>query len=264
MPLSQHSTTHTVIFEKPLNETMRLLLRLDHLFKRYDSLIATAGNTGLDEQLTILCRLIALTDRADLKSKLTQMTHALASRLQKWQQHADAHQAPIVEALAKCEQFLTYFDSTRDKIGHTLREHGFMKQVTAQFNHPGGLCDFTLPSYALWHKQPAARRAQDIEYWMHEFEILQSSIELLLHFIRLNSTTETITVTDSFYQQAMDAQKSTQLLQVALDASLMIYPKISVGRHHLSIHFHHVADGRFEDAEPCEAPFACTLQFCDL
>ena len=264
MPLAHEHASNIIVFEKPLNETMRLLLRLDHLFTRYDTLVETAGNTGLDEQLSIVLRLLAITDRADLKSKLTQMMHALKSRLQKWQQHQDAKQTPITEALEKCERFLTYFDLTRDKIGHALREHAFIKQIIAQFNHPGGLCDFTLPSFALWHHQDTAKRAHDIEYWMHEFEILQTCTDLLLHFIRQNAATETIEVQNSFHQQTMDAQKSIQLLQVAIDTRSMIYPNISVGRHHLSIHFKQVAEGSFDTAEACEQPFSCELRFCDL
>jgi cell division FtsZ-interacting protein ZapD len=257
-------TSHYILYEKPLNETMRLLLRLDALFTRYEALKAGKYAITLDEQLGILMRLIAVTDRADLKSKLTQLVHQLIHRLQQWQKHKEANQEPITEALKQSQECLTYFDQTRDKIGHHLREQFFIKQLLPQFNHPGGLTDFTLPIYALWQRQIFEQKCHDIHDWMKEFQTLQTCIELLLKFIRQNSDCQTVWVANGFYQQPMDAKKNIQLFQVKVPTAFNVYPNVSVGRHHVSIHFHHVPQAGFDMSEPYPKPFECQLCFCDL
>jgi len=257
-------TSHYILYEKPLNETMRLLLRLDALFTRYSQLSADNHPITLDEKLSVLLRLIAITDRADLKSKLTQLVHQLILRLQQWQKHKDAHQAPILEALQQAQHCLAYFDQTRDKIGHHLREHFFVKQLLAQFNHPGGLTNFSLPIYALWQQQILEQKGHDIHDWMKEFNPLKSCIELLLKFIRQNSDCKTAWVDNGFYQQPIDTKKTIQIFQVKVPIAFNVYPNISVGRHHVSIHFHHVPQAGFDMSEPYAKPFECQLCFCDL
>lgn len=257
-------TSHYVLYEKPLNETMRLLLRLDALFARYEQLKSDNHPITYDEQLAVLLRLIAITDRADLKSKLTQLIHQLIHRLQQWQQHKDANQEPIQQALAECQHCLAYFDQTRDKIGHHLREHFFVKQLLSQFNHPGGLTDFTLPIYALWQRQILEQKGHDIQDWMKEFEPLKLSIDLLLRFIRQNSECHTVWVDNGFYQQPIETKNTVQIFQVNVPLSFNIYPNISVGRHHVSIHFHHIPQAGFDISEPYTEPFECALCFCDL
>ena len=77
---------------------MRLLLRLDGLFRHYATLRDHQNPIHLDDQLNILLRLILVTDRADLKSKMTQLIHLLVIA-QKWQQHKNANQETIKRLL---------------------------------------------------------------------------------------------------------------------------------------------------------------------
>lgn len=257
-------TSQFITYEKPLNETMRLLLRLDHLFHHYATLRDNHSPLHLDDQLNTLLRLIMVTDRADLKSKLTQLLHLLIQRLQKWQQHKEANQAPIQQALEQCQQYLAYLDQTRDKLGHHLREHYFIKQLLANINHPGGLTEFALPVYALWNRQIIEQRGHDIHDWMKEFMPLKQCIHLLLTFIRQNCECQTVWVDNGFYQQPIDSKKSVQLFQVHIPTALNTFPNISVGRHHVSIHFQHIPQAGFDLAEPQQEAFECKLCFCDL
>ena len=257
-------TSHEILYEKPLNETMRLLLRLDSLFEQYQVLRSQNHSMTFDARLSILLRLIAVTDRADLKSKMTQLIHQLIYRLQQWQNHQEANQKSITQALGECQYYLCYFDQTRDKIGQNLREHFFVKQLLSQLNHPGGLSDFSLPIYALWQKQIEEQQSHDIDDWMKAFDPIKNAIQLLLRFIRKNSDCQTIWVENGFHQQLIEARKTIQLFQVMIPLALNIYPIISVGRHHVSIHFHQVPQAGFEKSEPYTQPFECKLCYCDL
>jgi cell division protein ZapD len=248
----------------PLNETMRLLLRLDSLLQNYQALRSDNQPITFDAQIAILLRLIAVTDRADLKSKMTQFIHQLMYRLHQWQVHKDANQNSMTETLAECQCLLTYFETTRDKIGHNLREHFFIKQLLYQYNHPGGLTEASLPIYALWQQQPKDQKSQDIHEWMQAFEPLKNCIQLLLRFIRKNSDCNTVIVDNGFHQQPIEARKTIQLFQVITPLDLNIYPIISVGRHHVSVHFHQVVREGFGQSEPYTKAFQSKLCYCDL
>lgn len=256
--------TRDITYEIPLNETMRLLLRLNSLFENYQALLFNHPSLLFDAQLSIVLRLVAVTDRADLKSKITQFIHQLIYRLQQWQDHTEASQKPITQALDECRHYLAYFEKTRDKIGQDLREHFFVKQILSQYNHPGGLSDFSLPIYALWQRQTEEQKSHNIHTWMQTFEPLKNCIQLLLHFIRKNSDCQTVSIKSGFHQQPIEARKTIQLFQVLVPLNLNIYPIMSVGRHHVSIHFQQVARMGFEQSESFTQLFECKLCYCDL
>jgi cell division protein ZapD len=257
-------TTHDITYTIPLNETMRLLLRLNSLFENYQTLLFDHPSSLFDAQLSIVLRLIAVTDRADLKSKITQFIHQLMYRLQQWQHHTEASQKPITQALDECRDYLTYFEKTRDKIGQELRDHFFVKQLLSQYNHPGGLSDFSLPMYALWQRQTEEQKSHNIHTWMQTFEPLKNCIQLLLHFIHKNSDCQTVNIKGGFHQQPIETRKTIQLFQVLVPLNLNIYPIMSVGRHHVSIHFHQVLEAGFDQSEIYTQPFMCKLCYCDL
>ena len=77
------STTldNVVIFEQPLNEHLRICLRLEQLILQLHEYLANQSTRGSEIALITLLRLVEVMDRPDLKSKLMQMLTQYATSL---------------------------------------------------------------------------------------------------------------------------------------------------------------------------------------
>ncbi len=73
MPIMATTTTlDIIVFEQPLNEQMRICLRLEQLFKQLKESMSQSSISASKIALTALLKIISVVDRPDLKSKLTQ------------------------------------------------------------------------------------------------------------------------------------------------------------------------------------------------
>ena len=71
--MSDTKNNEIIIFEQPLNEHMRICLRLEQLVLQLEEHLANQSTRGSQMALMTLLRLIDVMDRPDLKSKLMQM-----------------------------------------------------------------------------------------------------------------------------------------------------------------------------------------------
>src|SRR6056297_3297642 len=96
-------TTNIITYEQPLNEHIRLCLRLEHLFERCREHIADKTASGSRIAITALLKVLNVVDRPDLKTKLSQVLSQQVGSL------AQLEQSPRVDAY-KLQQALTHLD----------------------------------------------------------------------------------------------------------------------------------------------------------
>src|SRR5579871_2818696 len=60
----------TIIFEQPLNEVIRVCLRLEQLFQQIDHQMGDISPLGTRNVITYIINVLYLLDRPDLKAKL--------------------------------------------------------------------------------------------------------------------------------------------------------------------------------------------------
>src|SRR5690348_5840268 len=63
-------TNNVIIYEQPLNELIRVCLRLEQLFQHIDHLIVDTSPIGTRNLTVTIINLLNLLDRPDLKAKL--------------------------------------------------------------------------------------------------------------------------------------------------------------------------------------------------
>ncbi len=227
----------TVTFEQPLNEYIRVCLRLEHLFEQTARNIQSESEWECRIALLSLLEALNVTDRPDLKSKFSKALSQHASVLAQLEQKPQVDREKLQEILNELDQLVQSLYKTQDKMGHNLRSNGFLNTIRQHMANPGGPTPFSTPAYHLWLQQPVETRNQDLSNWFDEFEQLRAAVKLLLQLTRGSANPQPIVALQGFYQQALDANMPCHLVRVTVPVDVTVYPEISVGRHRLSVRF---------------------------
>ncbi|WP_423063040.1 cell division protein ZapD [Candidiatus Paracoxiella cheracis] len=257
-------TAATITYEQPLNEQIRICLRLEHLFKQLRLHLENPSVPDSHQAMITLMKLLNVTNRPDLKSKLSQTLSQQASLL------AQLETAPNVDT-DKLQDTLYQLDTLNDqlhhvtgKIGDPLRNNPFLNQIRMHLSHPGGPCSFSTPAYALWLQQPSEKRIDDLKKWTQGLTQLNSIEKIILKLTRESTNKQKLTASNGFYQQSLDANLPCQMIRVTLPMALGAYPEISVGKHRMAIRFLKLNFDNYEHAQQIRDDFEFTLNCCRI
>lgn len=226
-----------ITFEQPINEHVRLCLRLEHLFKQIDDNLALDTEWGSRIALSAIIEILNVIDRPDLKTKFSKALSQHSTKLSQLEKSPQVNRDKLREVLNEIDRLVETLFSMPGKIGQNLRENDFLNTIRQYSYNPGGACNFCLPAYQLWLRQPSTTRVQTLNSWLKHFVNLRDAVYLLLRLIRNSATSTQQLAREGFYQQALDPNDPCELVRVTLPANMGIYPEISVGRHRMSVRF---------------------------
>ena len=226
-----------IVYEQPFNEHMRIYLRLEHLFKQLHEKIPQPSTIGSRAAMLALLKILTVSDRPDLKPKLTQSIAQQATMLAQLEQFDQVDPTKLKTVLEKLDHSIDYLHRLHGKIGNSLRNNPFLNQIRLHLNHPAGPCDFSTPAYALWLKQSPEKRTHHLQQWASELSDLGSIVQTILQLTRTSASGQKIAAHKGFYHQSLDPGLPYQMVRVSLPTHLNIYPEISTGKHRLTIRF---------------------------
>lgn len=228
-----------IIYEQPVNELIRVCLRLEHLFGQLDFLLEIKPNPCIREAMSVIADIIATLDRPDLKSKFTQEFHRLITILGKLKELPHISHDKLTQTLEDLRYLLNYLLETRGKIAQALRENEFLSNIRTHLLTPGGDCSFETPDYHYWLQQPIEQQQEQIHKWLIHFKEIRSAVELLLMISRYSADPQITTAETGFFHTTLTQQNNIpcQLVRVGINKKFSVFPEISLGRHRLNIRF---------------------------
>lgn len=226
-----------IIYEHPLNERIRTLLRLEHLFQQNAFHMSRPEAWSSRASINSLLDITNTLARADIKSEVIKELERHAATLGKIRSAPGVNTQRLDTILEELGANIDRLYQINSQIGRRLRENDFLNSIAQRNSIPGGSCAFDLPQYHHWLQLPHAERQQDLQRWAQEFEPLEAASELLLSLIR-NSTDATLESAEGgFFQRTLESQSPVQLIRVGLASDSPVYPEISGGKHRFSIRF---------------------------
>lgn len=253
----------TITYEQPLNEQIRLCLRLEHLFKVLHDHTHLRTRSDSQTALTALVRVLNVIERPDLKSKLAQTLAQQVQGLSQYQTQSSVDQPKLIALIQKLNQLILNLHRMPGKIAENIRHNPFLKQMRLQSNNPTGPCYFSAPSYALWLHQPAEQRSEDLANWAKEFSELNTVVSTILNLTRDSAPSLNVTTHTGFFEQALNPALPCQLVRVSLPIEYNAYPEISVGRHRLAVRFRPL-DQLNQGQQLPEKPINFALSCCQI
>ncbi|MFC1683865.1 cell division protein ZapD [Pseudomonadota bacterium] len=226
-----------IIYEHPLNERIRTLLRLEHLFQQNAFHLSRPEAWSSRATINSLLDITNILARADIKSEIIKELERHAATLGKIRSAPGVNTQRLDTILEELGINIDRLYQINSQIGRRLRENDFLNSIAQRNSIPGGSCAFDLPQYHHWLQRPHAERQDDLQRWAQEFSPLESASSLLLSLIRSSTDASWESAEGGFFQRSLGAQTPVQLVRVGLAIDSTVYPEISGSKHRFTIRF---------------------------
>jgi len=250
-----------ITYEYPLNERIRILMRMEDLFAKH------AHFAALDAPLDHHAALLALFEilevaRGDLKSDLIQELERQRLALESLRNNPSVKSDALEEVLQNIVATVGQLQGLSGKTGQHLRDNEWVMSIKQRACIPGGVCEFDLPSFHYWLSLDAATRRTNLQEWMAPFQPLSSAISIILKILRDSGQPTHRVATKGAYQQ-MISGRAAQMLRVKLDKTLPCFPEISANKYAINIRFTALGTG-LERPKTCDTSVEFDLTLCCL
>jgi cell division protein ZapD len=223
----------SILYEHPLNETIRNFLKLENSFRQLH--FCSSKNIEFTHQVffTSLFSIIDTLERNDIRGDMIKELERLEQNLILWSKSPDVDNNALQHNLAETIQLLALLKPNQ-QVWWQLKQHKLLASLKQRFSIQGGSCLFDLPQLSYWLNLPENKIANDMQLWLTMLENVSKSLALILRFIRLRNDFEKISTDSGFYQ---DSGEGILLLRIKLPANAGYYPTISGNRFRYSIRF---------------------------
>lgn len=235
--ISPGSAASAAYYELPLSERMRTFLRLEFLYQQM--LYTCDDESGWATRATVsaLLDILAILSRGDVRGDVHKELDFQIALLQRYQSQ------PGVDA-ARLDSLISNLIESRDEVAgigtqflQPIKESEFLRAIQHRSSIPGGTCEFDMPVYNHWLRQPYSRRAQDLSLWVGTIRPLCDAVVEVLWLVRESGEAVDKTAINGMYQHSMQKDANCRLLRVVLPESGSLFPEISGSQHRFTIRF---------------------------
>jgi len=246
---SLHDEHALVLYEYPFNESIRTMLRLEHLFDRLGVLVARDAPVDHHFALATIFEIMDVASRADIKSDLLKELERHRTQLQSYRGHPGISEAALDGITSRIDHAFSGLNQLQGKAGQVLASNDWLMSIRSRINIPGGTCEFDLPAYYAWQQHAPEKRRADLQGWMATLTPLAEALQVLLGLLRDSGTPQRMVAPGGQYQQSLPQGKVYQLLRVRVDEADGLVPEISGHRLLVSIRMMRPdAEGRLRSA----------------
>ena len=233
-PQASAATRH---YEQPLSERMRTFLRLEFLYQQMLYNSEREADWATRATIATLLEALAILSRGDVRSEVHKELDHQLDQLGRYQSQ------PGVDG-GRLETLIHNLTVSRDelnKIGTSflqpLKDSEFLSAIKHRTSIPGGTCEFDLPVYSHWLRQPIERRREDLEAWISPVRPVCDAVTELLWLIRESSEPQEKLAINGMYQHNMQKDTNCRLLRVSLENGSSLFPEISGSQHRFTVRF---------------------------
>ena len=216
-----------VLYEYPFNESIRTMLRLEHLFDRLGQLMARDAAMDHHFALVTIFEVMDVASRADLKSDLLKDLEQQKALLNGYRGNPSVSQQMLDEVVARIEHAFHGLNQLPGKAGQALTGNEWLMSIRSRISIPGGTCEFDLPAYYAWQQFEPLRRRADLLQWAASLMPLAEALNVLLGLLRDSGVAHRVVATGGQYQQSLPPGRSHHLLRVRIDPADQLVPEIS-------------------------------------
>lgn len=229
--------TKKIIYELPLNERIRIFLKLEDLFEQMLHFSEFDDEWNNRAELSCLLNILAIASRADLKAEITKEIDRHIKSLAIFSNSPNVDRDKLGQTIKHLHHLNSQIIAGVGRIDQKLTTVELLKCLSQRNNIPGGTCDFDIPSYHFWLNQPLSYRREQIKSWTENLTSIQQAIHLLLQFVRHSASPAQVTAYSGFYQQNINKHQSVPLIRVSVETSSPYFAEISGGKHRFTVRF---------------------------
>lgn len=224
-------------YEQPINERMRTFMRLEFLYQQmlYNSELEADWATRA--ATSSLLEIMAILMRGDVRSDVLKELDNQMDGLRRYQSQPEVDEQRLEILIANLAGSRRDLESAGTSFMQPLKNCEFLSAIKHRSAIPGGTCEFDLPEFSHWLRQPFARRQQDIVRWLGVIRPVCDAVSEVLWLIRESAQPVAKVATNGMYQHRMQKDKSCRLLRVSVAEDQQLFPEISGSQHRFTVRF---------------------------
>lgn len=237
VPSGWRLSDELVIYEQPLNERIRMLLRLEFLLRRAHANLPVPSPWAARTVLDSILQVMDLLGRFDARQDLMKMLERHRQYLERIQRSPRADAKTVKSILDDIRETEDALHGHPAAFGHSLRRVEILNGLRQSAMVPGGQSGFEHPFLHFWLHRDAERREQDLTEWLSEFATVERALTLSLWLIRAGTEATACKAKGGFYNQTLNRGSDSQLVRVTLPVDSPWFANISGNPLRITVRF---------------------------
>ena len=226
------SDSQISVYEEPVHERIRKLIKLELLFNQIHYFKNKEGNYDNYVALLSMSNLYQILVRSDIKSELISEIDNQNRTYKKLKKIPAADQKKLNSILEKQEMLLKVLHKVQSNYLDYLEHDILFKAIVKNSNS-----SLQPSSIEFWLSRDVAFRNDQIEKWLEPISFIERSSNFILEVIRKSGSFADKFAERGFYMEKLDIKKNILLIRVNLTSDLYYFPQISVSKQRLNIIF---------------------------
>ena len=250
-----------LVYEHPLNERIRNLLRIENIFDRLKHYSTSTDAVDMRLSINLLINLNELLKLSDIKSELAREMERCQAVLRALEGNPGVDNHKLKHILGDLNENIETIRDNDCKPGNALDTDELITSIKQKDSLAGGACNFDLPAYNYWLNKSAHARQKSLREWQEDLSTIRKSADLVLRLVRSNAISKKETAKGGFFQQSIESGATYQLIRVMVSRESKCFPEISGGKHRITVRFMEQAETQSRPAQT-EKDVEFSLHFC--
>jgi cell division protein ZapD len=233
-----------VLYEHPLGERMRSLLRLESLYQQFLFHVEEPSPWGTRAAVFCVLDMVTILNRGDIRNEVLKELDRQLYVFDRYQNLPTVDETRLKSVLRNLRQLRDQLIAVGSQYLQSVRENEFLSAIKHRSAIPGGACEFDLPEYSHWLRRPYPERVADIERWMTPIRPMCNSIAELLWLVRESTPPTQQVAVNGVYHHVLSKENPGGMLRVCLPPATALYPEISGSHHRFTMRFMQWSDSQ--------------------
>lgn len=229
-----------IIYEYPLNERMRVFLRLEYLFNQLDHFANNASIWDCKNYCFTLVEAIEQLDRNDLRQEITKELEKQIKYLTSLYDSQSVDKSLLENTINDFKLKLETIKQKNWKLTKNFNNDELICAIKSKASVSNSACSFDSPVFYRWLNLETEDRNQKLNEWQAEIKPVKDSIAIILNIIRNGAGFISKKSTSGYYQQDLDLPQPCQIIRISMPKKA--YPQVSGDKHRVNIRFYEYDD----------------------
>jgi cell division protein ZapD len=226
-----------VEYEQPLSERMRTFMRIEFLYQQLLYNCELEPDWATRAAIATLLDIVAILGRGDVRSDVYKELDRQIESLQQYESQPEVDSRRLDALLGNLVISRKDVGAIGPQFLQPLKDCEFLSAIKHRSAIPGGTCEFDLPVYSHWLRQPYDRRQQDLSGWVSVIRPLCDAVVELLWLTRESAQPTNKLAINGMYQYNVQKGVNCRILRVTLPEASPLYPEISGSQNRFAIRF---------------------------
>lgn len=225
------------VYEQPLNERMRLFMRLESMFTQMKNFHHADEYYSIQLFLDALFDVLDFLHRYEIRSEIIKELQRYRNALERGTLSLEAQQDRADDLIEKIDFSLKEAHELNFNTISALRENELLNSMRQRNFNQSGNCLFEVPAYQFWLIKQSNRDNPFLVRCYEMFHPIIRAIVLILRIVRNSARMETVCADSGMYLRSLNSQMRNQMIRIHMAAQDTVFPRISGDKHRFAVRF---------------------------